>query len=214
LELEGIDLFSEILDGVVFPTAVTIVLPNPLRKFVNLRFLRFQEPFEISNLFLLLTLDGFDYVLLELFKMLSKLTKVFFEVVGHGVEDSVNFLRESGSKRCLEVLLEHGEECFHVPLVLVVLRHQGRLQVHCRLHREFYLVSRFLFFLFDQSILRHNFEDCLVHVEEANWSFVLKIFDIQHPIILELDEICDLGLVVIQECIVVLDLSPGDGLPL
>ena len=214
LELENLDVLSEILDGVVLPTALTVVLPNPLREFVNLRFLRFQKPFEISNLFLLLTLDGFDYVLLELLEMLSKLTKVFIEVARHGVEDGVDFLGESGSKRCFEVLLEHGEESFHVPLVLVVLRHQSRLQVHCGLHREFNLVSRFLFFLFDQSILRHNFEDCLVHVEEANGSFVLNIFDIQHPIILELDEIHDLGLVVVQECIVFLDLRPGNGLPL
>ncbi len=92
LELENLDVLSEILDGVVLPTALTVVLPNPLREFVNLRFLRFQKPFEISNLFLLLTLDGFDYVLLELLEMVSKLTKVFFETAGHGVEDGVNFL--------------------------------------------------------------------------------------------------------------------------
>ena len=146
--------------------------------------------------------------------MLSKLTKVFFEVAGHGVEDGVDFLRESRSKRCLEVLLEHGEECFHVPLVLVVLRHQGRLQVHCGLHREVDLVSRFLLRLLDDSILGDDLEDCLVNVEEALRNFALNIFDLQDAFIFQFDEISDLCLVVIQERIVGLDLRPGNSLSL
>ncbi len=92
LELEGLDLFSEILDGVVLAIALAVALPNTLRHFENLRFLRLQQLFEISHLFLFLSLDGFDNVLLELLEMVSKLTKVFFETAGHGVEDGVDFL--------------------------------------------------------------------------------------------------------------------------
>ncbi len=92
LELEGLDLFSEILDGVVLATVLTVVLPNPLRQFVNLRLLHLQQLFEISHLFLFLSLDCLDNVLLELLEMVSKLTKVFFETAGHGVEDGVDFL--------------------------------------------------------------------------------------------------------------------------
>ncbi len=107
-------------------------------------------------------------------------------------------------------MLEHGEECFHVPLVLVVLRHQGGLQVHCGLHRELYLVSRLLFFLLDNSIIGDYLADCVIHLKYWQRRLPFQVFDVKKPIVFEFHKPSDLGLMLLQEDTVGLKLGPRD----
>ncbi len=81
LELKLLDVLSEIYDGILLHTILALLLG----KLQNLRFLLFQKHIKISNLFLIICLDGLNDVLLEFLEILSELNKMYFEFVRHGV---------------------------------------------------------------------------------------------------------------------------------
>lgn len=65
--------------------------------------------YDIFNILLVLFLDGFNNIFLELLEMESQLSEVLLEVIGEVVKNGIYLFWESWTKRCLNVFF-HGRE--------------------------------------------------------------------------------------------------------